>query len=77
MQPGVPEDELGGPQEVHQWSHQQGQRLQHRQHHPGAAAGEHREGQVTNQSPLKSGIKLFIVVIIRLGGNSGVYHNQQ
>lgn len=46
VQPGLSEDELGGSQEVHQWSHQQNQCVKHHQHHPGAAAGEHRQGEV-------------------------------
>lgn len=46
VQPGLSENELGGSEEVHQWSDQQSQRVEHRQHHPGAAAGEHRQGKV-------------------------------
>lgn len=47
VQPGLSEDELGGSEEVHQRFDQQSQRVQHRQHHPGAAAGEHHQGQVS------------------------------
>lgn len=46
LQPGLSEDELGGSEEVHQRSHQQSQRVKHRQHHSGAAAGKYRQGQV-------------------------------
>lgn len=56
-QPGVPEDELGSAEEVHQRSHQQGKRVQHRQHHPGAAAGERRPWQVTETS---NGLPTFL-----------------
>lgn len=52
LQSGVSEDELGSPQEVHQRSHQQSKRVQHRQHHPGAAAGEHRPRQVIGLHPI-------------------------
>lgn len=47
LQSGLPENELGSAEEVYQRSHQQSKRVQHRQHHPGAAAGEHRPRQVT------------------------------
>lgn len=50
VQPGLSEDELGGPEEVHQRSDQQSQRVEHRPHHPGAAAGEHRQGKVNNNN---------------------------
>lgn len=43
---GVSEDELGSPEEVHQWSDQQSERFQHCQHYSRAAAGEYCEGQV-------------------------------
>lgn len=46
LQFGVSEDELGSPEEVHQWSDQQSKRFQHRQHYSRAAAGEYCEGQV-------------------------------
>lgn len=46
LQSSLSENELGGSEEVHQRSHQQSQRVQHCQHHSGAAAGEHRQGQV-------------------------------
>lgn len=48
MQSRLSENELGGSEEVHQRSHQQGQRVQHCQHHSGAAAGKHRQGQVND-----------------------------
>lgn len=47
-QPGLSEDELGGSEEVHQRSDQQSQRVQHCEHHPGAAAGKHCQGKVSN-----------------------------
>ncbi len=47
VQPGLPEDELGGSEEVHQWSDQQSQRIKHRKHHSGAAAGKHSQGEVS------------------------------
>lgn len=50
MQPGLSEDELGGAQKVHQWPHQQGQRVKYCQHHTGAAAGEHHQGEVINNT---------------------------
>lgn len=50
MQPGLSEDELGGSEEVHQRSDQQSQRVEHRHDHPGAAAGEHRQGEVSNNT---------------------------
>lgn len=43
---GVSEDELGSPEEIHQWSDQQSERFQHCQHYSRAAAGEYCEGQV-------------------------------
>lgn len=50
MQPGLSEDELGGAQEVHQRSYQQSQRVKYCQHHTGAAAGEHRQGEVISNT---------------------------
>lgn len=50
VQPGLSEDELGGSEEVHQRSDQQSQRVEHRHDHPGAAAGEHRQGEVSNNT---------------------------
>lgn len=50
VQPGLSEDELGSSEEVHQWSDQQSKRVEHRHDHPRAAAGEHRQGEVNNET---------------------------
>lgn len=54
VQPGLSEDELGGSEEVHQRFDQQSQRVQHRQHHPGAPTRKYRQREVSLWSDKKN-----------------------
>lgn len=73
---GVSENELGSPEEVHQWSDQQSERFQHCQHYSRAAAGEYCEGQVmTTDFVLYWSMALFLVCCLHRQRLKTSWHN--